>query len=259
MSELPLNLLLLPLLGGFVFVSRWNPSRFVMLRAEGYRFLFHSALAGLSLLFLSALLASALPSIPSRFLIGRICQFVDWNWHAVAPVPYSGTAVMALILGSVLWSPLNFLALPRNHQIDDVISRKGDALEMLMRRAMGRGRPILVFMKNREVYSGYITSNFNPIFQTEYVRILPLERGSFKNTISDVHLDTKYGHRYIALKSSAEDWRAKLSPKHRHPDGKVLEQIERQINLGDFEVVLPMAEIQSVTIHDPGTIVKQSR
>lgn len=249
MSGLPLNLLLLPLLGGFVFVSRWNPSRFVMLRAEGYRFLFHSALAGLSLLFLSALLASALPKIPPRFLLEGTFRFVNESWSAVAPVPYSGTAVLSLILGSLLWWPLNYLFPSRDYQVDSVIDRKADSLELLMRRAMGEARPVVIHLKNRELCVGYIISNFNPIFHIEYVRLLPLKYGYRKKDESHVYLLKDYEKDYLAWQTKTADWKTRLKRDNQSTE-TILALIEADERLRNLEMVLPIAEIESVAIYD---------
>lgn len=53
---MPFNVLLLPLLGGFVLVTRWNHTRFFTNRFSGERLLFFAAIAGVFLLILSFLL-----------------------------------------------------------------------------------------------------------------------------------------------------------------------------------------------------------
>ena len=50
---MPFNVLLLPLLGGYVFITYWNYTRFSSRRYSGERLLFHAALAGVVLLILS--------------------------------------------------------------------------------------------------------------------------------------------------------------------------------------------------------------
>ena len=54
---MPFNLLLLPLLGGYIFISHWHVTRFDATRYTGERLLFHSATAGVVFL-LVAFLAS---------------------------------------------------------------------------------------------------------------------------------------------------------------------------------------------------------
>jgi hypothetical protein len=150
-------------------------SRFFILRADGYRILFHSATAGIGLLVLSNAIVVALGKSPEPF-IQYIKQF-DVVWHNIAPFNYSGIAALSLLLGSSLWFPLNLAILNRNFQIDNVIQRKADPLETLLRRAMGKGELIFLLLKNRQVYIGYVVSNYNPIFHVNFLKILPLVRG----------------------------------------------------------------------------------
>lgn len=89
---MPYNLLLLPLLGGYLFVRKCNRTRYSALRSENYRLLFLAAEFGLYLLMLAAglrflfnVLAHVAPSLSA----------VDRMWHDIFPFPYSGTAFVA--------------------------------------------------------------------------------------------------------------------------------------------------------------------
>lgn len=244
---LPLNLLLLPLLGGFVFVSRWHVTRFVILRTEGYRLLFHCAVAGLSCLFLAALIIFALGNVPPRLtLLRETALLIDRLWHEVAPVPFSGTAVLALLIGCISWKPLNYLVLHREDQIDLVISRKGDALEVLARRAMGGAKPVVLTLKNDQVHVGYITTNFNPAMQTEYLLLLPVLSGHTSDSSRDATYTKYYGESYERARSIAKDHPSlndSLIPKT-----EALQRIETQTGLRDFEIVIPIEEVRSASI-----------
>jgi hypothetical protein len=57
---MPFNTLLLPLLGGFIFVNHWNPTRFDSRRYSGERLLLHSAIAGVIFLIIAFLIARGL-------------------------------------------------------------------------------------------------------------------------------------------------------------------------------------------------------
>jgi len=43
---MPFNVLLLPLLGGYLFLTHWNRTRFDTKRYSGERLIFHAAVAG---------------------------------------------------------------------------------------------------------------------------------------------------------------------------------------------------------------------
>ena len=90
---MPYNLLLLPLLGGFIFIRQWNVTRYYAERSENQRLLLYSAVAGVALLG-SAL---ALSSLAQQSLPG----LAAW-WHHHVQFPYSGPAALSFLLGSFL-------------------------------------------------------------------------------------------------------------------------------------------------------------
>jgi len=61
---MPYNILLLPLLGGFLFINFWDRTRWHARRAEKDRLLIFAALAGLLCLNLSYLIRSIPPFVP---------------------------------------------------------------------------------------------------------------------------------------------------------------------------------------------------
>lgn len=228
-------------------MSRWNLTRFVVLRSEGYRLLFHSAVAGLIILFLSAALVLALGNLPSSgfSLVRAMSAVIDQTWHRLVPLPYSGTAVLALILGSTIWHPLNYLVLYRNHQVDVVIDRKSDSLEMLMRRAMGSARAVSIHLKDGTIHVGYVTSNFNPIFQTKYIKILPLQITGFQNLSGSLATEApEAGFMRKRRRAAMRAWKQKTEATTQE---EALQRVERKVRLTDLEFVLPISEIQSVT------------
>ncbi len=250
---LPLNLLLLPLIGGFVFVSRWHLSRFTVLRAEGYRLLFHSAVAGLTLLFLSAIVVFALTSAPPRLtMLDHATTVIGLAWGKVAPVPYSGTVALALVLGCLLWKPLNFLVMPRKHQIDTVISRKEDCLEVLMRKALGEGSPVLLSLKNGVHFVGYITSNFNPVFPTEYLKVLPVMRGTGNDESSQSIFTECLAATYLGMRN---DFGAPAIADLKTLKGceqKSLQQWSTRTGIWKYETIIPIREIKAASIYVVG-------
>jgi hypothetical protein len=220
-----------------------------VLRAESYRLLFHSALAGLILLLLSAFISFAFTSLPeSRFpLIAHLVSLVDVSWHRIAP-PDSGRPALALLLGCTLWVPLNYLILHRNHQIDTVIARKGDALELLMRQALGGGKLVLIRLDNGTDYIGYITSNFNPVFQTEYARILPVARGYADGKAGEPKLTKFFGSSYLSILGEIKD--NPVAKKEGPITRKELEELSRNFDVGSYERVIPIKEIKDAGLFE---------
>lgn len=75
---MPFNVLLLPLLGGYVFLTRWNRTRFSTRRYSGERLIFHSAIAGVALLCIYfifvRILIGLVPAVRRPCQLAPICR-----------------------------------------------------------------------------------------------------------------------------------------------------------------------------------------
>jgi hypothetical protein len=164
---MPFNVLLLPLLGGYIFISNWNFTRFAAKRYSGERLLFHAALAGVFLLVLSYILvqviANARPDIES------------W-WHAYVPFNHFGTSLGALLLGATLWKPLNW-GFSRQTELRRTIEAWNDYLEILLTEALEQTRQVSVTLKNGKVYVGFVVRTFDPAYDRRYIVVLPTMSG----------------------------------------------------------------------------------
>jgi hypothetical protein len=101
----PISVLTLALLGGFILVSNWYPTKYYILRSDGYRLVFASSIAGVVLYFLAAFLSYQLAGV-------AFFQSMDNWWHEIFPVTVaanSGKAALSFILGITLWMPSNFI------------------------------------------------------------------------------------------------------------------------------------------------------
>jgi hypothetical protein len=103
---MPYNVLLLPLLGGYLFVSFWDRTRWHAHRAEKERLLIFAALAGLLFLGLAYLLRSIPPFIPC---VSFAPCLPTW-WSKNVGFPQSGVATAAFLLAGLGWIPLNRFA-----------------------------------------------------------------------------------------------------------------------------------------------------
>src|SRR2546427_4795103 len=208
----PLNLLFLPLLGGFIFVTKWYPTKYYTLRSDGYRLLFTTAVAGTLLLLLASILkAHAVPYFPWW-------PAVYFWWHRIAPPEHSGKAALAMFLGCSLWMPLNLIgivggrfSLPSNlfgrfvkwfsdeEAVRRAIDRKRDALELFLIMALKAEKMVSVSVKNGKVYVGYLTSTYNPAFQMESISLIPAFSGHRNEDTKEMVLDLNYLGVYTAI------------------------------------------------------------
>lgn len=251
------NLLLLPLLGGFIFVSLWYPTKYYTKRADTYRLVFTASIFGAVFLFLasvtSVLLATHLPE-PSR----QIYHI----WHQVFPHANSGKATLAGLMGALLWWPLNFFCKDQNAIRRAIINRK-DPLETLLRKALGENKMIAVTLQNRKVYIGHLTVNFNPAFDMQSISIFPSASGHRDKDTLHMELTLDYMESYENIKAEAEKKVQEefntIRKSSKNEEQKIAEiakllrpQLDRE-RLRDFEIAIPMSEVQSIFIFDPKT------
>jgi hypothetical protein len=217
---MPFNVLLLPLLGGYVFISYWNYTRFSARRYSGERLLFHAALAGVFLLVLSytivLLLSEALPSLAA-------------TWQRWVPFKHSGTSLGALLLGATLWWPLNF-AYGKKRELRRTISDWNDYLEELLTDALDSTRQVSITLNSGKVYVGFVVRTFDPAYDRKYIVILPTMSGYRAATTHRLVFDTDYTRVYQALMDEDES------------------RLVRGVN--DFQIVVPVSQVVSANLFD---------
>jgi hypothetical protein len=165
----PYNLLLLPFLGGFLFIHLTHFFRFGAQRLDGYRLLFQSAIAGTGL----ATLARILVLIAQFSALGAIAKHL---WDKFSPFSYSGTSALSLLLGPALALLINIFV-NRKKANDIEVRRHGNALIRLLHQAQKERRLVSITLDNRKWYVGWVaeTPNLDP--QELYFRILPFTSG----------------------------------------------------------------------------------
>src|SRR5579884_4260889 len=89
---MPYNLLLLPLLGGFLFIHLTHYFRFNAQRLDGYRLLIQAAIAGTVLATIARLIELALEHVTGANLVAA-------EWSIFSPFSFSGTSALAFLLG----------------------------------------------------------------------------------------------------------------------------------------------------------------
>lgn len=151
---MPTNLLILPLLGGFLFLHLCNFVKFWAQLLDGYRLLLYSALAGFMLSVFSRIALVELGHMPALACLGGI-------WGRYAPqIEYVDTAVGALALGPVLACLWNLFEKTPS-AVSREINRRGNTLLKLLHRAVVGSSLISVTLDNRKWYVGYVTASPN--------------------------------------------------------------------------------------------------
>jgi hypothetical protein len=227
-----LPLLLLPLLGGFVFIRNWYRTRWHTKRAEKDRLLVHASLAGLASLALAYIIARIPPTYPC--LCDALCLPVWWEWLHV-PWPYTGTAVLSFFLGALGWLPLNWIEdiwyEEKAGEVENtrIIRDYGGPLELTLYRSIEQQKLVMLTLTNNKVYIGRVAATFIP--DDKVIYLFPTRSGYRDTQKQTLELTTPYGDAY---KQIAIDL----------PDNY------REI-LADFRIAIPVEFVVSASIYLP--------
>ncbi len=182
---MPFNLLLLPLIGGYLFLYFFDLTDFLVKRLQGYQLIIFSAVP--------AIISLAISICVTHFG-SRIFYNINWQWKNFIPFEYSGTAFIALIL--CVSTPFLF-----NKVINEdfklkvlrwFILKDGNALEILLSGAIHEQQDVAVTLLNHKVYIGFVI-NLNSMSEPEnFIEIIPLLSGYRDPLTKKIKLTTSY-------------------------------------------------------------------
>ncbi len=225
-------LLILPLLGGFVFLRKWYHTRWHTKRAEKDRLLFQASLAGLGCLAPAFVISSIPPFIPC--LWSWLCLPLWWEWLHL-PFSHAGTAVLAFLIGALGWIPLNYIenkwyqGRAKEVEAARIIRDYGGPLEQTLYRSIEQKKLVMLTLKNGKVYIGKIVETFIP--DDKIIYIFPSRSGYRDSSTQTLELTTSYDEAYRTI-------------AQREPT-KYLEI------LSDFRVAIPVDYLVSASLYLP--------
>jgi uncharacterized membrane protein YdcZ (DUF606 family) len=217
---MPWNLLILPLLGGFLFLRLCYYFNIRLQRYENYRLVFEAAAWGVGMAVLGRLSAYALHWSGIAPWLQRFCR-------DLAPWDYFGTSLMAFF-----WGPC--VAWLINWRVEEVgakdlaVEQAGDNLLALTIDAMDKGEAIMLTLDNRKVYVGYVWESPNLRLGMNHVLLLPAISGYRDRKTLEVEFTTNY----IRL------W----APES--------EQSKPAVPASEFVAVIPVNTIKSASVFD---------
>ena len=255
-------------------------TKYHVLRSDGYRLIFWASIAGSLLLFLATIGILVVLSYPSGKALAEY-------WHVLVPLKHSGKAALAFLMGALLWWPLNLLGkkwpyLSKEECIQRVIENKQDPLEILLSEFLESDQLIAVSVKNGKVYIGQIISNFNPVYGAQSLTLLRSYSGHRDKETLALHLDIDYERVLEDTIVIIENFITETEQRIRRDnptlsEDELEERIEDEIEewerqdeeneeirsifdrLRALEIVIPVAEIQSVNLFDESIYVAVSR
>lgn len=209
-------LFLLPLLGGYVFLTTFYLTKFQHSRIETQRLIFNSIVASLGLLFLSYYFDEKI--FKNCFVCIR-----DFGKNLIPfKVKYFNLFLFSLLFSYGLAKFLNWF-LPRNILMWYVINRWGDDFEKLYYESMNeedyKKKLIMITTDNDKVYVGYILRISKPLL-TQQIEIVPIVSGYRKSETKKVQFTTPYFSTYKKLSTEygfdfTEEETAVILPKEK--------------------------------------------
>ena len=206
--------LLLPILGGYLFLNVFYQTRYTVVRDTGYHLFFKAAITG-SILFGSAFLLvnSVWPLLPEI-----ITDLLGTGRHLT-------TIIVSALLGGISPFILNIFCDDKKAARKAALNR-GDRLELIMARSFEEPVQLEISLNSNKCYIGYVVES--PV-QTPYAihdaactTILPTASGYREPKTRELILTTWYSD---FLASNLDDQ-----------------------NLDDFTIVIPVSEILSARV-----------
>lgn len=229
---LSLDVILIPILGGFLFVKYSFLTSFRSVRDNGYVILFKSAVVGLFFYGFSFILWRAM--ILDEYANPLIPEWLE-SLHKFFGYPELIPALFSLIFTGIAICTVNYI-LDKDQMKKRVIRQDDDAFEITLLQSFERESEILVTLDNRKVYVGKVTDTYFRINdEIRSVLINPLTSGYRDPNDFNIHFTTYYGQIYQKIIENPEEFDVKVS---------------------DFSVAIRYDKIVSVSPFDPKSYKK---
>lgn len=235
-------LLLLPLVGGYVFSSTWLKTKYSSAREEGHRLYFRAAFWGIALFLLGlALHLYALAWWQAYRGFVAACQSILGAFFNESsrpgPVPVIIASTFALLIAYPAAGLLNLLGRRyKDEWIRDAI--RDDYMEWLLHDAALARKPVAVTMENRKVYIGFVLKTLEPKKARRSISLLPLVSGYREETAGKLVFTTYYLQIYGTDTPDTDIEQRRLPKPLEH------------LSPNDFEMVLPVEKVHSLSRFD---------
>ncbi|WP_340106702.1 hypothetical protein [Rhodohalobacter sp. 8-1] len=227
-----LNTILIPVLGGFIFVKYSYLTRFRAVRDNGYVILFKSAVVGLSFYGFSFLLWRA--AILDEYANPKIPEWIEFL-HDFLAHPELLPALLSLVFIGTALTTFNYI-LDKDEMKKRIIRQDDDAFEMTLLKSFERNSEVLITLDSRKVYMGKVTDTYFCVNdEIQSIMLNPLSSGYRDSINFKIEFTTYYGEIYKQIIDKPEEFDVKVS---------------------DFSVAIRYDKIVSVSPFDPKTYTK---
>ena len=216
-----LGLFLVPVLGGYLLLTRLHYTRYDILRKSGYHLFFQSAIAGCVLAgtarLMVVLLNDGLPGVGAL-------------WKSHVPFDYSGTVALSVLLGFVFPYVANrFYGKEKAER--RAATENGALIELIISESLERQKPVEISLKNGKSYIGFAFERKMAVSGESDIALILIKSGYRDKDTQELVLTTDY----ISVIRKCLD------------DNPVVPDLRYE----DFRIVVPMSEVGSVRIFHP--------
>lgn len=188
-----LDLILLPLLGGYLFIITFNLTKYYHLRLERQKLIYNSLVFAVLLTFLAYLLDFFILKLlfPQcrEIISGKVSEIMNYN--TVSGLKHS---ILIFIISWPLAKILNFI-FKKKFAFDYTIKRWGSQLDRLiwfsLTEKKDENKLLMVTTKGNKVYIGYINKLSEPIGES-FITIIPNFSGYRNKENLQVEITTSY-------------------------------------------------------------------
>jgi hypothetical protein len=247
---MPFNSLLLPLVGGFLFISFWNKTKYNSKRSNGQRLILESALWGTLFLGISYI----------------TIRLINWRfpaiypvWHYLIPYPQLGTPIGSLLIGACLPCILNRVWGEKEQNAKSYVAFS-DYLGLVFFKAQLKKKPVMITLHNGKIYIGFIHGCNSPGKHDGggSLYIQPSLSGYRRHVTHQMYITTDYTEILQGIANLVEQERTKLdSMMQCHDKNKIknqenLKAVEAaaQERLDDLKMAVSVSDIVSAVIFD---------
>lgn len=183
---MPWNVLLLPLLAGYLYCTRCNKAKFKYRQADGNRLLLASALHGVAFLLFATLFILCADWLAVHY---SPLEALVHAWKTGNPYPHLGKSFLALILSFALTALVNHFTV-ENDEMYNVLQEEDGIFELLLMRSVDETRALLLTLDNQKVYVAVALDRLR--IDRKHLNIMPLWSGYRHKETQQVILTTNY-------------------------------------------------------------------
>ena len=225
-----LVLMIMPLVGGYWFLSNCNRTKYMAYGYTGYRLFFGSAFFGIVFLICAKLILSTMSAISTiNYIIGCISEWL-------IPTGFNLESTLAMIIG--IASPYMFYSsiykdkreICKRKWAKRAAENRGHFLQIRIFEANSKGQLIELAMQNGEVYIGYVTILGR--LDNEYISLNPCFSGYRDEKTKNLIITRDY----LKVLLGSEEKK---------------ENSKNPINLTNLSITLKMSEVATAQLFYP--------